>query len=147
MKTIVPALLLTLTLSSVALQAAETPSPRKPLPAADCIKTNQINDWRIVDARRAIVRTGPKRYLVTLQNDCPQLSHPPGLMFRSSPNHSGINQGRICGSIGETVHSRNQPACAIESVSLIDKARFDQLSSDAKRYNGGAHQPPSAPAH
>lgn len=140
MKTFAPILLIALATCVSALQAAETSPPRRPLPMADCIKTNQINDWHIVDARTAIVRTGPKRYLVTLQNDCPNLSHPPGLIFRSSP--AGISEGRICGSVGETVHSQNQPACAIQSVSLIDKARFEQLTKDAKHYRAG-----TTPAH
>lgn len=139
MKTFTPILLFALALGTGAAQAAETAPPRTPLPMADCIKTTQINDWHIVDARTAIVRTGPKHYLVTLQNDCPNLSHPPGLIFRSSP---GVGEGRICGSIGETVHSRNQPACAIQSVRLIDKARFEQLTKDAKHYRAGA-----TPAH
>ncbi|WP_426700322.1 DUF6491 family protein [Rhodanobacter sp. Col0626] len=140
MKTFAPILSFALAVAASTVQAAGTPPPRTPLLSADCIKTSQINDWRIVSARTAIVRTGPKRYLVTLQNDCPQLSHPPGLIFRSS--QSGINEGRICGSIGETVRSRHQPACAIESVSLIDKARFEQLTEDAKHYRSS-----NTPAH
>jgi hypothetical protein len=140
MKTFVPIVLTVLAFGVGTLQAAEPLPPRKPLLAADCIKTDQINDWHIVDARTAIVRTGPKHYLVTLQNDCPQLNHPPGLMFRSSPG--GTSEGRICGSIGETVRSGHQAACAIESVKLIDKTRFEKLTEDAKHYKDG-----TAPAH
>jgi len=140
MKTFSPILLIALATCVGAAQAAEPSPPRTPLPAADCIQTDRINDWHIVDARTAIVRTGPKHYLVTLQNDCPHLNHPPGLIFRSSPG--GLSQGRICGSVGETVHSRNQPACAIQSVSVIDKTRFEQLTQDAKKYRAD-----DAPAH
>lgn len=140
MKTIVPILLLAFAASTA--QAAETPS-HSPLPASECINTQQINEWHIVDARNAVVRTGPKHYLVTLQGACPQLRHPPGLIFRTSPSNAGTSQHRICGDIGETVHSRNQPPCAIQSVSKIDKARFDQLTVDAKRYEGDK----ATPAH
>ncbi|GGY16755.1 hypothetical protein GCM10008098_05180 [Rhodanobacter panaciterrae] len=146
MKTLIPILLLALTVGAV--QAAGTPPTRIPLHTSDCIDTSQINEWHIVDARTAIVRTGPKRYLVTLQSACPRLGmSPPGLMFR--PNRSNVvaNQGRICGEVGETVHSRNQPPCAIQSVSMIDKARFDQLSAHAKRHGSGADQPTTMPAH
>ncbi len=143
MKAILPVLLTTLSLGTFA-QAADHPSPRAPLPSSECINTSQINEWHIVDARSAIVRTGPKHYLVTLKNNCPHLNHPPGLIFRSSPSHTGINQGRICGALGETVRSSNQPPCAIESVSKIDKARFTQLSGQARRYRQGDS---STPAH
>jgi hypothetical protein len=48
--------------AAAAQVAAQTAPSQSPLPAADCINTNQINDWHIVDAHTAIVRTGPKRY-------------------------------------------------------------------------------------
>lgn len=138
MKKLVPTLLFALTAAASAVQAAPSPaSSTSPLPAADCIRTDRVNDWHIVNARSAIVRTGPRNYLVTLKSDCPQLSHPPGLIFRTSPNHQGMTEGRICGSIGETVHSRGQPPCAIESVRLIDKVRYGQLSDEARRYRKG----------
>ena len=87
------------------------------------------------------MRTGPKRYLGSLRNDCPQLSHPPGLIFSANTSQRDAAQSRICGEVGETVHSRGQPPCAIESVTLIDKARFDQLSEEAKRYRKGDSTP------
>jgi len=34
---------------------------RKPLPYALCIQTDKINESHIVDARTALVRTGPHR--------------------------------------------------------------------------------------
>lgn len=148
MKTIIPLLLLALTVGASTVQAAETPSARTPLHTSDCIDPSQINEWHIVDARTAIVRTGPKRYLVTLQSACPRLGIPPrGLIFRPNRSNALVNQGRICGEVGETVHSRNQPPCAIESVSKIDKPRFDQLSARAKRHGSGADQPTTMPAH
>ncbi len=117
--------------TAVGIAWAASP-PRVALPAADCIQTTQINEWRIVDNRTAIVRTGPKRYVVKLQTSCPQLGHPPGLIFRASPANLSVNQGRICGDAGETVYSRGQAPCAIESVSKIDKAQFDQLKASAQ---------------
>jgi len=148
MKTILPTLLLVLAVGTGAgaVQAAETAPARSPLPAGDCIDTTQINEWHIVDDRTAIVRTGPKRYLVTLQSACPRLgTPPPGLIFRANPSNAIVNRGRICGEVGETVHSRYQPPCAIESVSKIDKARFDQLSAHALRHGSGAEQPTAMP--
>lgn len=128
-------LLTSLLVSAAALAgAAHATSPAtSPLPVADCIQTDRISEWHIVDARSAIVRTGPKSYLVTLKSSCPNLSHPPGLIFSRS-NQQGVAQGRICGSVGETVHSRGQPPCAIQSVQLIDSQRYHQLSDEAERY-------------
>lgn len=148
MRTILPILLLALAAGSGAAHAVEAVPARSPLPAADCIDTTQINEWHIVDARTAIVRTGPKRYLVTLQNDCPRLgTPPPGLIFRANPSNTVVNRGRICGEVGETVHSRYQPPCAIQSVRKIDKARFDQLSAHALRHGSGAELPTRMPEH
>lgn len=131
MKMILTSLLFAVAATASAADTA--PSDSSPLPFADCIQTDRISDWHIVDARSAIVRTGPKNYLVTLASDCPSLSHPPGLIF-SRNNQQGIAQGRICGSVGETVHSRGQPPCAIKSVQLIDSPRYKQLSDEAARY-------------
>lgn len=150
MKMIAPTLLLAFTLGAAAsvAHAAGSESARIPLAAADCIDTTQINEWHIVDERTAIVRTGPKRYLVTLQSACPRLGMAPaGLMFRPNRSNALNNRGRICGEVGETVHSRQQPPCAIESVSKIDKARFDELSAQARRHGSGADQPTAMPAH
>ncbi len=131
MKLMITGILLALA-SAAHAQTSVPAMSSSPLPAADCIQTDRINDWHIVDARTAIVRTGPKNYLVTLSNNCPQLIHPPGLIFGS--RGQGIQQGRICGSVGETVHSRGQPPCAVESVQLIDKSRYQQLTNQAKLY-------------
>lgn len=126
--------------AAAASAADSAPSPASPLPFADCIQTDRISEWHIVDARSAIVRTGPKSYLVTLKSDCPNLSHPPGLIFGRS-NQQGIAQGRICGAVGETVHSHSQPPCAIQSVQLVDSKHYQQLSDEATRYRKSGAMP------
>lgn len=148
MNIVVPTLLLVLTFGASVAQAAETAPARSPLPAGECLDASQINEWHIVDARTAIVRTGPKRYLVTLQSDCPRLGMPPaGLIFQPNQSNAVVNRGRICGEVGESVRSRNQPPCAIQSVSRIEQTRFDQLSAKASRHGSGADQPTTIPAH
>ncbi|MFC5435549.1 DUF6491 family protein [Rhodanobacter umsongensis] len=150
MKMITPTLLLIVIACTHVgpVKASETAAARSPLPAAECIDTTQINEWHIVDAHTAIVRTGPKRYLVTLQHACPRLGMPPaGLIFRPNRSNAAVNRGRICGEVGETVRSRNQPPCAIESIGKIDKTRFDEMSAQAKRHGSGADQPTAIPAH
>jgi hypothetical protein len=137
MRTIVIAALLALSVgTTAAAKDVDGPVPHAQLRGSDCIDTGNINEWKIVDARTAIVRTGPKRYLIKLQSSCPQLKHPPGLMFRTR-SAGGADQGRICGGIGETVRTRGQPACAIQSVSMIDKAQFDELNARGTRYMKG----------
>jgi flavin-binding protein dodecin len=130
MRTIIAVTLLALSLAAVTTtQAADEAGAHTQLRANDCIDTLQINESKIVDDRTAIVRTGPKHYLITLKSACPHLRQPPGLLFNSR-SRGGAEQGRICGALGETV---GRPGCPIESVSKIDKARFSALSDEADR--------------
>ena len=146
MKPIVTALsflALACTTGVVAAQTAPNDLAYHPMrPVSSCLRTDRINEWHIVDARTAIVRTGPERFLVKLQSDCPRLGYPPkGLVFHSNPANQAVMPWRICGEAGETVRSRNQPPCAIQSVSRIDKAEFDRLRKRAVRHGSGANQP------
>lgn len=132
--------------AATSASAAQTPphaSTYHPMrPVSSCLQTDRINEWYIVDARTAIVRTGPDRFLVKLKSDCPRLGYPPkGLVFHSNPANQAVMPWRICGEVGETVRSRNQPPCAIQSVSKIDKAEFDRMRKHAVRHGSGANQP------
>jgi hypothetical protein len=147
MKLPVSALLMALVVATGTATAAAAPQARTPIkPISDCIRIDQINEWHIVDQRTAVVRTGPKRYRVNLQSDCPRLGlGPAGLIFRPNRSNAAIDATRICGEVGETVHSANQPPCAIQSVQIIDKAEFDRLSAHARRSGSGADQPTRKP--
>ncbi|MEO7073206.1 MAG: DUF6491 family protein [Rhodanobacter sp.] len=127
-----PAFIALLALAAAATAASAAPPPRTPLPAAECIQPSRINDWHIVDDRTATVRSGPKYYQVILQTACPQLRHPPGLIFRANAANTSANGGRICGEVGESVRSQGQAPCAIERIQRIDKTRFDQLNATPK---------------
>ena len=146
MKVPVSALLLSL-LVTAAASAATAPQARTPIkPIGDCIRIDQINEWHIVDSRTATVRTGPKRYRVDLQSDCPRLGlGRAGLIFRPNPSNQALGNSRICGEVGETVRSHEQPPCAIQSVQIIDKAEFDRLSTKARRSGSAADQPTRKP--
>lgn len=147
MKVPVSALLLSLLVTAAAASAATAPQARTPIkPIGDCIRIDQINEWHIVDSRTATVRTGPKRYRVNLQSDCPRLGlGPAGLIFRPNPSNQALGNSRICGEVGETVRSHEQPPCAIQSVQIIDKAEFDRLSAKARRSGSAADQPTRKP--
>ncbi|MCP1373776.1 DUF6491 family protein [Dyella lutea] len=141
--TILPVLALATSTGATA-QSAPVRTPLRPI--SECIRVDQINEWHIVDDRTATVRTGPKRYVVGLQARCPRLGQPPaGLIFH--PNRSNLALGvyRICGEAGETVSSYHQSRCAIQSVRIVDKAEFDQLSAKARRSGSAADQPTSKP--
>jgi uncharacterized protein DUF6491 len=145
MKLPVSALLMMLLVTTAC--AASAPQARTPIkPISDCIRIDQINEWHIVDNRTATVRTGPKRYRVNLQSDCPRLGlGPAGLIFRTNPSNQALGANRICGEVGETVESREQPPCAIQSVQIIDKAEFDRLSAKSRRGGSAADQPTRKP--
>lgn len=142
--------LTTLFALSLALAANAAPAQTKPKalaytplrPVADCLRTDRINEWHIVDSRTLAVRTGPERYLVKLQVDCPRLRYgPPTLLFRSNPANQAVIPFSICGEAGETVRALHQPPCAIQSVRKIDKTEFDRLKAHARRSGSGADQP------
>jgi hypothetical protein len=122
---------------------AQAPQPTyAPMrPFSNCIHTNRINEWHIVDRQTVIVRTGPSRFLLKLTAVCPRLgSDNRGLSFKSSPANNAIAFGRICGEPGEDVRSRDQPPCGIQSVSSIQKAQFDQLKAQSTKHGSGADQ-------
>ncbi|MCX7513877.1 DUF6491 family protein [Frateuria hangzhouensis] len=119
--------------------AGNAPPARESLPYAQCIQIDKINEWHVLDARRALVRTGPHRYEVRLQADCPRLGiGVPGFLLRANESNKALGGSRICGEAGETVSARDQPPCAIAAVTLIDEARFDQLRKHAARHGSGA---------
>jgi len=135
---------------SLAVAANATPAQTKPKtpaytplrPVADCLRTDRINEWHLVDARTITARTGPDRYLVKLQVACPRLSYgPPTLLFHSNPANQAVIPFSICGEAGESVRARDQPPCPIQSVRKIGKAEFDKLSTHASRSGSGANQP------
>lgn len=146
MKAVLPGLLaLSLAVAANATNAQTKPKlpAYAPLrPVADCLRTDRINEWHIVNPRTLTVRTGPDRYLVKLQVACPRLSYgPPVLLFHSNPANQAVIPFSICGEAGESVRSRGQPPCPIQSVRKIDKAEFDRLSAHAGRNGSGANQP------
>ena len=117
-------------------------APRKALPYAQCIQTDKINEWHVVDARTALVRTGPYRYVMHLKADCPRLGiGVPGLLLHAGESNRAAGEGRICGDLGDTVAARDQPPCAIDSVEQVDQATFEKMRAHALRHGSGADMP------
>lgn len=137
MKTVTAMLLFAMT-AATGLAHADGPAPeRQPMrPVSDCMRPDRINNWAVVDSRTVIVQNGPERYLVKLSAECPRLGVGQSLRFRPNDSNKAIGLGPIgpiCGEVGETVSSRDQPPCAIESVSKIDAAKYKELEKRSKQ--------------
>lgn len=119
-----------------AIAAGQAPAAYTPLrPVSQCLRPDRINEWYVVDSSTLIARTGPDHYLVKLQAVCPQLGIGQSLRFRANPSNTAAGRGALCGEAGETVASRDQPPCGVQSVAKIDKAQFEQLSATAVQHS------------
>jgi hypothetical protein len=131
-------LLLACTLAPlISLKAAaedETPGYTPLRPISECLRPDRINEWYVVDNRTVIARTGPDHYLVKLQAVCPQLGIGQSLRFRANRSNMAVGMGALCGEAGETVASRDQPPCGVQSITKMDKAQFEQLSAKAVQH-------------
>lgn len=103
-------------------------------PVSECLRPDRVNEWYVVDDMTVIARTGPDRYVIKLQAKCPQLGIGQSLRFRPNRANQAAGMGAMCGEAGETVASRDQPPCAIQSIAKIDKTQFDSLSSKSKEH-------------
>ena len=103
-------------------------------PVSECLRPDRVNEWYVVDERTVVARTGPDRYVVRLQARCPQLGIGQSLRFLPNRANLAAGMGAMCGEAGETVASRDQPPCAVQSIAKIDKAQFEQLSRKATQH-------------
>jgi hypothetical protein len=69
---------------------------------------------------------------------CPRMTLGGGLHFRTSQSDRAVGKMRICGGISEEIVRRDDPPCAIRSVSTIDNATFERLSKKSKQRRSGA---------
>ncbi|WP_243047353.1 DUF6491 family protein [Dyella sp. RRB7] len=122
------------TIGTSAIAADQAPAYTPLRPTSQCLRPDRINEWYVVDSRTVIARTGPDHYLVKLQAICPHLGIEQSLRFRPNPSNKAAGMGALCGEAGETVTSRDQPPCGVQSVAKIDKAQFEQLSTTAIKH-------------
>lgn len=129
-----------LLLAPVAATAAGAPPPldRHELPVADCMRTDRISNWAMVNDRTVIVANGPNFYKVTTSVDCPRMDLGGGIHFKGAENIKAVAPMRICGSISEQIIRRDDPPCQIQTVQKIDKATYQQLEKKAKHKGSGA---------
>jgi hypothetical protein len=123
---------------SVAAQAAGAPPPeRHELPVNDCMRTDRISNYTVVDARTVTVANGPNFFRITTDVDCPRMDLGGGVRFKSADNIKAIQPMAICGSINEKIIRRDDPPCTIQSVEKIDKATYEQLNRKHKTSGPG----------
>jgi hypothetical protein len=133
-----------LLLVSVAASAAGDPPPaRHELPVNECMRTDRISNYSVVDDRTVIVANGPDFFKVTTDVDCPRMGLGGGVRFKSSANIKAVQSFAICGSINEQIVRRDDPPCQIQSVEKIDKATYKQL----EKKHGASGPGTSGPAH
>jgi hypothetical protein len=119
----------------LATPASNAPRPtRHELPNGDCLRTDRINDWNVIDMRTVTVRNGPHHFLVRTTVDCPRMDLGGSIHFRSSESDKAMGGMRICGGLNEQIARRSDPPCRIQSVQVIDKAQYDALSRKARRH-------------
>ncbi|WP_114238188.1 DUF6491 family protein [Dyella sp. C9] len=125
--------LLAASLAATGALAADQPPPAyTPLrPVSECLRPDRINEWYVVDSQTVVARTGPDHYLVKLQATCPRLGIGQSLRFNPNRSNLAVGMGALCGEAGETLSSRSQPPCAVQSIAKIDKAQYQQLSAKA----------------
>jgi hypothetical protein len=143
----VASLLLTVAAHASGQGPAAGPAPAtKPLEFNDCMRTDRITDWKVVDDRTLLVATGPDHFLVKTNVDCPRMGLGGGVRFKTAPSNSAIGGFRICGTPTEKVERiNNDPPCNIESVQTLDKETYKSMSKNAKLSGSGAGTSGSKP--
>ncbi|HEY4292146.1 DUF6491 family protein [Luteibacter sp.] len=128
-----------LLITCAAVQAQDTsPQARNELPVNDCMRTDRISNWAMVDNRTVVVANGPNFFKVTTTVDCPRMDLGGGIRFRAAENIKAVAPMRICGSINEQIVRRDDPPCQIGSVEKIDKATYKSLEKNARHKGSGA---------
>lgn len=143
----VASLLFTVAAHAAGQSPVTGPGPAtKPLEFNDCMRTDRITDWKVVDDQTVIVATGPDHFLIKTNVDCPRMGQGGGLPFKTAESNKAIGGSRICGTPTEKIERiHNDPPCNIESVSAIDKATYKAMSKKAKLSGSGAGTSGSRP--
>ena len=129
----------TLIVTCAAVQAQDARAQtRQELPVNDCMRTDRISNWAMVDNRTVVVANGPNYFKITTNVDCPRMDLGGGIRFRGAENIKAVAPMRICGSINEQIVRRDDPPCQISTVEKIDKATYKKLEKNAKHKGSGA---------
>jgi Family of unknown function (DUF6491) len=143
----VASLLLTVAAHASGQTPTGDPAPAtKPLEFNDCMRTDRITDWKVIDDQTVVVATGPDHFLVKTNVACPRMGLGGGVRFKTAQSNKAIGGFRICGTPTEKVLRINgDPPCDIQSVSTIDKDTYKAMSKKAKLSGSGAGTSGSRP--
>lgn len=145
----------TLMASAVPAIAAERTGAKPIRPVSQCLRTDRISDWKVIDDQRLLVKSLGNRYFdIQLANHCPRLTSSSYVGFRdgvqplmspSRPASSAPGQnptttdGRICGDIGDAVIPQagsidmSQPPCDIASIRPMDAESWKSAVKAGRR--------------
>ncbi|MCB1561479.1 MAG: hypothetical protein KDI75_10375 [Xanthomonadales bacterium] len=141
---LLPALVcLSLSLGAVPATATDRDASQPLRPVSQCLRTNQVSDWKVINDRHLLVKAlGNRYYDIRLSNRCVRLTSSTYIGFRDgvqplmvpgrpAGHAAGQNptttDDRICGDIGDAVLPRNgasddaQPPCDIATIRRVDK--------------------------
>jgi hypothetical protein len=92
----------------------------------NCVDSSKVRNWIVVNDETLLLDAGRRKYRVSLQQSCFNLSTSPTLQFKADPI-----TGRVCGSSLDAVRVQGEQ-CRISSIEEIDKQVFSDAQNKKK---------------
>ncbi len=115
-------LLILLLSSSISLALPATAGAK----SNTCLDSSRVRAWVIIDDETLLLDAGRKKYRVSLQQSCFNLSTSPTLQFKGDPI-----SGRICGSSLDAIRIPGEQ-CRISKIEKIDKQIYSEAENKKK---------------
>ena len=115
-------LLILLLSSSISLALPATAGAK----SNTCLDSSRVRAWVIIDDETLVLDAGRKKYRVSLQQSCFNLSTSPTLQFKGDPI-----SGRICGSSLDAIRIPGEQ-CRISKIEKIDKQIYSEAENKKK---------------
>ncbi|TCV94708.1 hypothetical protein EC912_103193 [Luteibacter rhizovicinus] len=121
---------------------AQNPPPHVPLrPIGECLRTDRINDYHVINDKTVILRNGPNYFIVKTSVACPRVDLGGGIRFRTNEANKSMDAFTICGDINEAVIRRDDPPCPVASVERTDEATYTKMSKQKGVHHGNPAGP------
>ena len=115
-------LLILLLSSSISLALPATAGAK----STTCLDSSRVRAWVVVDDETLLLDAGSKKYRVSLQQSCFNISTSPTLQFKGDPI-----SGRICGSSLDAIRIPGEQ-CRISKIEKIDKQTYRDAENKKK---------------
>ena len=115
-------LLILLLSSSISLALPATAGAK----SNTCLDSSRVRAWVVVDDETLLLDAGSKKYRVSLQQSCFNISTSPTLQFKGDPI-----SGRICGSSLDAIRIPGEQ-CRISKIEKIDKQTYRDAENKKK---------------